>query len=358
VSAPFRFPKFFVTNPSPCPYLPGKVERKVFTELNGRNAGELNEALGRIGFRRSQSVAYRPSCIDCSACVSVRVSPTSSSPARPSASSSAATPTSKSARASRGRPKSNMRCCAAISPQRHPGGGMAEMDEQDFRRHGRADAGPHLCHRISRAVGRRPPRQAGRRLPQRPAGDGLSMIYSFFDVGPTRKGLGTYIILDHIIRAARAGLPYVYLGYWVEGLGAWPTRRASSRSSASAATAGLGLGSIPDHGGASRGTQICRPVRQPRRAQLRLRPQQLPLRGQASIAPPRAPARLPAAHVARNQSYRRRDQPRPDDPSHPSRRRRSPRQLRQARRIPLRDHRMSESGRAAPSGSPMPKRRR
>jgi arginine-tRNA-protein transferase len=44
------------------------------------------------------------------------------------------------------------------------------------------------------------------------------MIYSFFDVGPdARKGLGTFIILDHIVRAARAGLPYVYLGYWVEG---------------------------------------------------------------------------------------------------------------------------------------------
>jgi arginine-tRNA-protein transferase len=44
------------------------------------------------------------------------------------------------------------------------------------------------------------------------------MIYSFFDVGPdARKGLGTFIILDHIVRAARAGLPYVYLGYWVDG---------------------------------------------------------------------------------------------------------------------------------------------
>ncbi|HVI05487.1 MAG TPA: arginyltransferase, partial [Sphingomicrobium sp.] len=42
MSAPFRFPKFFVTNPSPCPYLPGKVERKVFTELSGRHATELN----------------------------------------------------------------------------------------------------------------------------------------------------------------------------------------------------------------------------------------------------------------------------------------------------------------------------
>ncbi len=65
MSAPFRFPRFFVTSPAPCPYLAGKTERKVFTELNGPHAEELNDALGRIGFRRSQNVAYRPSCLDC-----------------------------------------------------------------------------------------------------------------------------------------------------------------------------------------------------------------------------------------------------------------------------------------------------
>ena len=73
MTAPVRFPRFFVTSPAPCPYLPGKSERKVFTELKGPHADELNDALGRIGFRRSQTVAYRPSCIDCQACVSVRV---------------------------------------------------------------------------------------------------------------------------------------------------------------------------------------------------------------------------------------------------------------------------------------------
>ena len=73
MTAPFRFPRFFVTSPSPCPYLPGRQERKVFTGLAGPHAGELNDALGRIGFRRSQAVAYRPSCAGCSACVSVRV---------------------------------------------------------------------------------------------------------------------------------------------------------------------------------------------------------------------------------------------------------------------------------------------
>ncbi len=44
------------------------------------------------------------------------------------------------------------------------------------------------------------------------------MIYSFYDPEhEARTGLGNYIILDHIRRAAEAGLPYVYLGYWVEG---------------------------------------------------------------------------------------------------------------------------------------------
>ncbi|MGC7532630.1 arginyltransferase, partial [Pandoraea pneumonica] len=48
--------------------------------------------------------------------------------------------------------------------------------------------------------------------------DGLSMIYSFFDTElAERPGLGNLIILDHILRARTAGLPYVYLGYWVKG---------------------------------------------------------------------------------------------------------------------------------------------
>ena len=49
---------FFVTTPSPCPYLTGKTERKVFTELTGQHAAELNDALGRIGFRRQSHVDY------------------------------------------------------------------------------------------------------------------------------------------------------------------------------------------------------------------------------------------------------------------------------------------------------------
>ena len=45
MTAPVRFPRFFVTSPAPCPYLPGRSERKVFTELKGPHADELNDAL-------------------------------------------------------------------------------------------------------------------------------------------------------------------------------------------------------------------------------------------------------------------------------------------------------------------------
>ena len=132
MSAPFRFPRFFVTTPSPCPYLAGKTERKVFTELNGPHAGELNDALGRIGFRRSQNVAYRPSCFDCTACVSVRVI----------ASEFQASATQR--RVLRRNADLEVTACKAWATEeqyqllrrylhaRHPDGGMVEMDEHDF----------------------------------------------------------------------------------------------------------------------------------------------------------------------------------------------------------------------------------
>ena len=218
MSAPFRFPKFFVTNPSPCPYLPGKVERKVFTELNGRQAGELNEALGRIGFRRSQNVAYRPSCLDCASCVSVRVI---APEFQPSATQRRVLKRSADLEVTACKTwatEEQYELLRRYLASRHPVGGMAEMDEHDFA--DMVEQTPvrtYVVEYREPSVDGRPGKLVGACLSDQQS-DGLSMIYSFFDVGPgARKGLGTFIILDHIVRAARAGLPYVYLGYWVDG---------------------------------------------------------------------------------------------------------------------------------------------
>jgi arginine-tRNA-protein transferase len=219
VTAPVRFPRFFVTSPAPCPYLPGKTERKVFTELKGENADALNDALGRIGFRRSQTVAYRPSCVGCSACVSVRVV---APEFRPSSTQKRNLKRNGDLVATVCRPWSTGEQYELLQKYlgvRHPGGGMATMDEVDF-----ADMVEHtpvtsyiIEYREPSADGVTPGRLVGACLTDR-QGDGLSMIYSFYDPEHAdRQGLGNYIILEHIERAREAGLPYVYLGYWVDG---------------------------------------------------------------------------------------------------------------------------------------------
>jgi arginine-tRNA-protein transferase len=218
VTAPIRFPRFFVTSPAPCPYLPGRQERKVFTELKGAHADQLNEALGRIGFRRSQTVAYRPSCLDCQACVSVRVV---AGEFRPSNTQKRDIKRNSDLVVTECRPwatDEQFDLLARYLGVRHPDGGMSQMDELDY-----ADMVEHtpvttnLVEYREPDVDGEPGALVGACLTDR-QGDGLSMIYSFYDPGhPTRAGLGNFIILDHIRRAAEQGLPYVYLGYWVEG---------------------------------------------------------------------------------------------------------------------------------------------
>jgi arginine-tRNA-protein transferase len=198
--------------------LPGRTERKVFTELKGPHADELNDALGRIGFRRSQTVAYRPSCSDCQACVSVRVV---AGEFRASASQKKNLKQNSDLVTSVCRPWSTAEQFDLLQRylgQRHPGGGMSTMDEVDF-----ADMVEHtpvdswVVEYREPTIDGTPGRLVGACLTDR-QGDGLSMIYSFYEPEHDgRTGLGNYIILDHIRRAREEALPYVYLGYWVEG---------------------------------------------------------------------------------------------------------------------------------------------
>jgi arginine-tRNA-protein transferase len=218
VTAPFRFPRFFVTSPSPCPYLPDRQERKVFTELRGEQASDLNDALSRIGFRRSQSVAYRPSCAGCSACVSVRVV---AAGFVPNATQRKHLRRNADLEVAACRPwatDEQFQLLRRYLAARHPGGGMADMDEGDY-----ADMVEHspvnsfIVEYSEPSLHGERGKLIGACLTDQQA-DGLSMIYSFFDPDHgERPGLGTIIIMDHILRARAAGLPYVYLGYWVKG---------------------------------------------------------------------------------------------------------------------------------------------
>ena len=215
-------PQFYLTAPSPCPYLKGQEERKVFTHLVGERAGELNDLLTHGGFRRSQSIAYRPACETCRACVSVRVVVADFAPSRSMRRNAdlnndligdmrSPAPTSEQYSVFR-----------AYLDARHRDGGMADMTVLDYAM---MIEDRHVDTRVIDYRKRGPDSGInGRGTGQLLAvaltdvlSDGLSMVYSFFDPEVADRSLGTYMILDHIERAKAMGLPYVYLGYWVPG---------------------------------------------------------------------------------------------------------------------------------------------
>jgi arginine-tRNA-protein transferase len=210
-------PQFYLTAPSPCPYLPGQCERKVFTHIVGKRAREINEILTQGGFRRSQTIAYRPACEGCRACVSVRVI------------SAEFAPSDNMRRISRlnrdivGRPAPNEPSAEQYAlfrrylDARHSEGGMVDMTVLDYAmmvEDSHVETGIIEYRRID-ADGQEGPLLAVCLTDFLP--DGLSMVYSFFDPRLARRGLGNFMILDHIERARGLGLPHVYLGYWVEG---------------------------------------------------------------------------------------------------------------------------------------------
>ncbi len=210
-------PQFYLTAPSPCPYLAGKEERKVFTHLVGERAGELNNILTHGGFRRSQSIAYRPACEGCRSCISVRVV----------AAEFAATRSMRRIVRRNADIASEMRVAEPTSEQysvfrayldsRHRDGGMADMTVLDYAM---MVEDSHVETRIVEY--RKPGSYPGDLIAVALTdvlSDGLSMVYSFFEPDEGARSLGTFMVLDHIERAQHLGLPYVYLGYWVRGSG-------------------------------------------------------------------------------------------------------------------------------------------
>jgi arginine-tRNA-protein transferase len=217
-----NFPEFYVTAPQPCPYLEGHSERKLFTHLTHDKPRGLIDNLLKSGFRRSQNIAYMPYCDRCQKCVSVRVAVNEFQPSRSFrrildrnsdlvGRRQAPVPTSEQYSLFRD-----------YIDARHGDGGMADMTVLDFAmmiedsiidtfvteyrvapsgtsraRPGDAPlAAVALCDRLS---------------------DGVSMVYSFYDPSEEARSLGTFMILDHIEQVRRLGLPYLYLGYWIEG---------------------------------------------------------------------------------------------------------------------------------------------
>jgi leucyl-tRNA---protein transferase len=214
---PTRQLRFFLTAPSPCPYLPERFERKVFAHLPLSDGAQVNDSLTQVGFRRSQNIAYRPACEACSACVSARL------PAGDYA-------FSRSERKILARNEDVERHLVEAEATmeqfdllrryllaRHADGGMAEMTWPDYVAMVEDTAvRTHIIEYRVRSNDGGPGDLIACALVDLMS-DGLSLVYSFYDPNLGRRSLGSFVILDHVIQACLTSLPYVYLGYWVRG---------------------------------------------------------------------------------------------------------------------------------------------
>jgi len=218
-----NIPQFYITPPQPCPYLKGRFERKIFTHLIGDGAAELNNSLSQGGFRRSQNIAYRPACEECTACTSVRVIVDEFCLTK-SFRRTLRKNTDISAEIMLPKPTSeNYSLFRDYIDSRHTAGGMTDMTILDFA----AMVEDTFVNTRLIEYRLRPDQPLDHPGPQKGElvavalsdimEDGLSMIYSFFNPVYADRGLGTYMVLDHIERAGKMGLPFLYLGYWVQG---------------------------------------------------------------------------------------------------------------------------------------------
>jgi len=211
-------PQFYVTAPQPCPYLDGRMERKLFTALQGDNATPLNNTLSKQGFRRSQNVLYRPSCAECSACMSARIKVADYVPTRSQKRIAKRNQHLQRRATSPWATEDQFNLFRKYLDGRHATGGMADMDMFEFA--AMVEETP-IRSRVIEYTDTTLPEDA-RKTPVAACltdilDDGLSMVYSFFEPDMSRNSPGTYLIMDHIALAIDLGLPYVYLGYWVPG---------------------------------------------------------------------------------------------------------------------------------------------
>ena len=203
---------FFSTAPLPCPYMPGRTERRVVTELIGRDVNALHDQLSMAGFRRSHGICYVPACPSCDACVAVRVVVDEF---KPSKSLKRILKRNSDLSAEILEPIATHEQFSLFSDYqkiRHNGGDMGKMDFLDyqaliedtpvntvvieFRFKSGTLAGVCLADRLS---------------------DGLSAVYSFFDDAEADRSIGTFMILWMIDEAYGQELPYMYLGFWIDG---------------------------------------------------------------------------------------------------------------------------------------------
>lgn len=203
--------RLFQTLPHSCGYFAERTAQNLVIDPAAPQLDQLYGAALERGFRRAGGHLYLPHCGHCRACTPCRIDVEHFAPDRAQKRCMKRNADLVISESMAGYNAERHTLYERYLRQRHLGGGMDEADASDFRRFLTAPWSPTLFLEM--------------RLANRLVGvavtdvctNGLSAVYTFFDPDEHARSLGTFAILQQVALARRRGLPWVYLGFWIEG---------------------------------------------------------------------------------------------------------------------------------------------